>query len=171
MLHILLLMLLIGGTSQTSESRLRARTESTASAKSTTSLDSGYGSPTKNFPAALPEVDKGYFPVHVDPVITDTLSKLIKYGYFKLKTEKNILTIDTYPTAANSVAFKPKISRIDKDLENITEIRAGYGIFAEHHRENILDQLNKEKIQVSLKMNVSFEGSVKEFVFSIGLYP
>ena len=142
MLHILLLMLLIGGTSQTSEPELinpRKRTESIAS------QDSGYASPTKNFPAALPKTGKERLQVHVK-AITGRLSALKQY--FKIKPENGILTL-VYEIEPGPNTFKAQISSIDeKYLEGVTTVIIGLGILSPHHQEDIFGQLKQRNITI-----------------------
>lgn len=143
MLHILLLMLLISGTSQTSEPKLinpRTRAESIAS------QDSGYASPTKNFAAALPKTGNGRLQVHVEPIITGPLSALKQY--FKTKPENGLLTL-VYEIEPGPNTFKAQISSIDeKYLKGVTTVIIGLGILSPHHQEDIFGQLQQRKIRI-----------------------
>jgi hypothetical protein len=144
MLHILLLMLLIGGTSQTSEPKklINPRTR----AESIASEDSGYASPTKNFPAALPKTGKERLQVHVEPIITGPLSALKQY--FKTKPEDEVLTL-VYEIEPGPNTFKAQISSIDeKYLEGVTTVIIGLGILSPHHQEDIFGQLKQRKITI-----------------------
>jgi hypothetical protein len=144
MLHILLLMLLIGGTSQTSEKGLEDHRERTVS---TTSRDSGYPtSPTKYSPTGLPGVDKEYFEVRVKLIIRGPLSALKQY--FKTKPENGVLTL-VYKTEPGPNTFKAQISSIDeKCLEGVTTVIIGLGILSPHHQEDIFGQLQQRNIKI-----------------------
>ena len=143
MLHILLLMLLIGGTSQTSGQELKRHRERTVS---TTSADSGCVSPTKNFPADLPKTGTERLQVHVERTITGPLSALKQY--FTTKPENGVLTL-AVNTDPGSRTFRPVISSIDdeKYLVGVTTVIIGMNNISPYHIREIHDDLKAKGIQ------------------------